>query len=59
LARQAPGSTTHGAANLDCYAGHGAGSLLTKPTDPQVMRNWVRRVAGQDNEEVPVPVPVP
>ena len=27
-------------------------SLLTKPTDPQVMRNWVRRVAGQDNEEV-------
>lgn len=34
-------------------------SLLTKPTDAQVMRNWARRVAGQDNEEVPVPVPVP
>ncbi len=30
-------------------------SLLTKPTDPQVMRNWVRRVAGQDNEQTPVP----
>jgi SSS family solute:Na+ symporter len=29
-------------------------SLLTKPTDPQVMRNWRRRVAGQENEEVPV-----
>jgi SSS family solute:Na+ symporter len=34
-------------------------SLLTRPTDPQVMRNWRRRVAGQDNEEVPVPVPAP
>jgi SSS family solute:Na+ symporter len=34
-------------------------SLLTKPTDPQVMRNWVRRVAGQDNEEVPVTVTAP
>ncbi len=33
-------------------------SLLTKPTDPQVMRNWVRRVAGQDNE-VPAAVPAP
>ncbi|MET4589649.1 sodium:solute symporter [Arthrobacter sp. 754] len=32
-------------------------SLLTRPTDPQVMRNWVRRVAGKDNEEVPVAVP--
>ncbi|MFP5367691.1 MAG: sodium:solute symporter, partial [Actinomycetes bacterium] len=30
-------------------------SLLTKPTDPQVMRNWQRRVAGQGNEEAPVP----
>jgi SSS family solute:Na+ symporter len=30
-------------------------SLLTRPTDPQVMRNWVRRVAGKENEEVPVP----
>jgi SSS family solute:Na+ symporter len=29
-------------------------SLLTMPTDPQVMRNWRRRVAGQENEEVPV-----
>jgi SSS family solute:Na+ symporter len=34
-------------------------SLLTKPTDPQVMRNWVRRVAGKDNEEVPVRVTAP
>ncbi len=32
-------------------------SLRTTPTDPQVMRNWRRRVAGQDNEELPVPVP--
>ena len=30
-------------------------SLLTRPTDPQVMRNWARRVAGLENEEVPVP----
>ncbi|MDQ0679896.1 SSS family solute:Na+ symporter [Arthrobacter pascens] len=29
-------------------------SLASKPTDPQVMRNWRRRVAGQENEEVPV-----
>jgi SSS family solute:Na+ symporter len=34
-------------------------SLLTRPTDVQVMRNWRRRVAGLDNEEVPVPVPAP
>ena len=30
-------------------------SLLTRPTDPRVMRNWARRVAGLENEEVPVP----
>jgi SSS family solute:Na+ symporter len=29
-------------------------SLASKPTDPAVMRNWRRRVAGQENEEVPV-----
>jgi SSS family solute:Na+ symporter len=34
-------------------------SLFTKPTDALVMRNWRRRVAGQDNEEVPVPVTAP
>jgi SSS family solute:Na+ symporter len=28
-------------------------SLLTKPTDPLVMRNWQRRVAGQASEEAP------
>jgi SSS family solute:Na+ symporter len=32
-----------------------AASLLTKPTDPQVMRNWQRRVAGQAAEESPLP----
>jgi SSS family solute:Na+ symporter len=32
-----------------------AASLLTKPTDPQVMRNWQRRVAGQAVEESPLP----
>jgi SSS family solute:Na+ symporter len=28
-------------------------SLITPPTDPRVMRNWQRRVAGQDSEETP------
>ena len=32
-------------------------SLLTKPTDPLVMRNWQRRVAGQASEEAPEAVP--
>jgi SSS family solute:Na+ symporter len=35
-------------------------SLLTKPTDPQVMRNWQRRVAGQEAPEAPAePVSAP
>jgi SSS family solute:Na+ symporter len=35
-------------------------SLLTKPTDPQVMRNWQRRVSGQEApEESPEAVPTP
>jgi SSS family solute:Na+ symporter len=32
-------------------------SLLTKATDPAVMTIWYRRVAGQESEEAPVPVP--
>lgn len=31
-------------------------SLLTKPTDPSVMKNWHRRVAGGAAEEEQVPV---
>jgi len=30
-------------------------SLLTKPTDAHVMKNWYRRVAGNASEEEPVP----
>lgn len=30
-------------------------SLLTKPTDPRVMRNWFARVAGRSEEEETVP----
>jgi SSS family solute:Na+ symporter len=28
-------------------------SLMTRPTDPQVMRNWQRRVAGEAVPEEP------
>jgi SSS family solute:Na+ symporter len=28
-------------------------SLMTRPTDPQVMRNWQRRVAGEAAPEEP------
>jgi SSS family solute:Na+ symporter len=30
-------------------------SLLTKPTDPAVMQNWQRRVAGEAAEEEKAP----
>jgi SSS family solute:Na+ symporter len=30
-------------------------SLLTKPTDPRVMRNWFARVAGRAEEEATAP----
>ena len=32
------------------------GSLATKPTDPAVMANWHRRVAGGAAEDEQVPV---
>ncbi|QCB98657.1 hypothetical protein E5206_18535 [Arthrobacter sp. PAMC25564] len=31
-------------------------SLLTRPTDPSVMKNWYRRVAGCAVEEEQIPV---
>jgi SSS family solute:Na+ symporter len=31
-------------------------SFASKPTDPAVMRNWYRRVAGQESEEKPLAV---
>jgi len=34
-------------------------SLATPPTDAQVMRNWQRRVSGQDTEEAPAAVTAP
>jgi SSS family solute:Na+ symporter len=33
-------------------------SLLTKPTDPAVMKNWKRRVAGEASEDESITVPV-
>ena len=32
-------------------------SLLTKPTDPAVMKNWHRRVAGEASEGEHISVP--